>query len=325
MLNKLKISLMKRNLLCALIAIPAFSFGQTSILSDNFDTYTGGGTVAAQSAGLWETWSATLPEDAFVSDSVSASGANSMNVYQTGEDAFLHDMVLPFPAVYTTGQYELTMNYFVPVNRGAYFNLGSVWTSGGAGYQYGVDVFFNADGTGYVSTSGTGVFQYGQDEWTAISVMVDLDAGTYELSLNGESIYSGPWGAALGLGVLDVFGLGYTDGSGADVNGPGFFYVDDVELLDWSTSGIDENTLNPIFSVVPNPSNGNFTVNYEELDMASAEIQVVDVLGSVVYSSNAQLVGNGSIDFDLNLNTGVYFVRINDGATVLTERVIVKK
>ena len=96
-------------------------------------------------------------------------------------------------------------------------------------------------------------------------------------------------------------------------------------LVETTGVGIEEITLNPIFSVVPNPSNGNFTVNYKELDMASAEIQVVDVLGSVVYSSNSQLIGNGSIDFDLNLNTGVYFVRINDGATVLTERVIVKK
>lgn len=315
---------MKKTLLIGLFAVPAISFGQTTIASDNFDSYTAGGTVAAQSSGLWETWSGTTPEDAFVSDSVSQSGANSMFVQQTGAGAYLHDMVMAFPSVYTTGRYEWKMSYFVPTGKGAYFNLGSVWNSGGAGYEYGLDVFFNGDGSGFTNSSGAGVFTYTQDEWTAISVMVDLDAGTYDLMINGSSVSTGAWAAASGFGVVDVFGLGYTDGSGS-ADGLGYFFVDDVELINWTGVGLSESTINPTLNVVPNPSNGNFSINYTDMDMANATVSVIDVLGNVVYSADQAVVGNGSMSFDLNLNNGVYFVTVNQGTDKLMKRVVVRK
>ena len=172
-------------------------------------------------------------------------------------------------------------------------------------------------------------FTYTNGAWIDIMFVMDLDADMGQVFIEGTEVGTGftislesggnGSGANLSFGGINLYSLS------GDPTADCEYYVDDIMLVETTGVGIEEITLNPIFSVVPNPSNGNFTVNYKELDMASAEIQVVDVLGSVVYSSNSQLIGNGSIDFDLNLNTGVYFVRINDGATVLTERVIVKK
>ena len=162
---------MKRILLSILLIAPTILMAQTNILSDNFDSYTAGNTVASESLGLWETWGGTADEDAFVSADQANSGANSMNVYNIGpgQGNYLHDMVLATQETYTTGVYEYSCEIYVASGSSGYFNLGGTWTSGGGNYQYGGDFFFNADGTGFITNAqnNDSTFNYNMDAWNA--------------------------------------------------------------------------------------------------------------------------------------------------------------
>ena len=318
---------MKKTLLTILCISPAFLFGQTQILADNFDSYTAGSTVVTESGGVWDTWTGGGggAEDAEISSAFSNSGSNSMNVFSGGAANYLHDVVLEMPSLYTTGKYEFKMKAYVPAGDGGYFNLGSGWVSGGAGYEYGVDIFLNNDASGFVSASGTGVFTYSQDAWTDISVMVDLDAMMCEVFIDGNSVVNQAWGAAGGFGVADIFGFGYIDGSGTGgADGNGNMYVDDVEVLDWTGVGLEESQLAQLMNVVPNPTTGNFVLDYSGMNMNNATVELVDILGKKIFSENTNIVDNGSMSFDLNLRNGVYFLSVTDGGTKLTKKIIVK-
>lgn len=305
--------------------MPAMMMAQTTLLSDNFDSYTSGATIATASAGLWEPWSggAGTSEDPFVSNAFSNSPSNSLNVYNNGPAAYLHDVVLAFPSVYTTGSFELKMKYYVPTGSGGYFNMGSTWTTGGAGYQYGIDVFFNADGSGNVNAASTGVFSYTQNAWTDVSVMVNPGTNTCELFINSVSVFSGAWGAASGFGVIDVFGIAFTDATNATQTTANF-YVDDVELLDWTGVGIAETNSEMNLNVSPNPNDGQFTINGNGMKTGNYNLNVTDMLGKVVHNETINVSGTINHTLDVNLEAGIYFVNLSDGTTTSTKKIVIR-
>lgn len=305
--------------------MPAMMMAQTTLLSDNFDSYTSGATIAAASAGLWEPWSggSGTSEDPFVSNAFSNSPSNSLNVYNNGAGAYLHDVVLAFPSVYTTGSYELKMKYYVPNGSGGYFNMGSTWVTGGAGYQYGIDVFFNADGSGNVNAASTGVFSYTQNAWTDVSVMVNPGTSTCELFINSVSVFSGAWGAAAGFGVMDVFGIAFTDATNATQTTANF-YVDDVQLLDWTGVGIAETNSEMNITVSPNPNDGQFTINGNGMKSGNYNLNVTDMLGKVVHNETLNVSGTMNHTLDVNLEAGIYFVNLSDGTTTSTKKIVIR-
>tara|TARA_B110000285_G_scaffold154986_1_gene172930 strand:- start:414 stop:1361 length:948 start_codon:yes stop_codon:yes gene_type:complete len=315
---------MKRILLTGLLALPILLMAQTVVVSDNFDNYTAGSTITTESAGVWDTWSGGggTAEDAEISTAQANSGSNSMNVYNGGAGVYLHDVILEFPSVYTAGIVEFSCEIYVAAGSAGYFNLGSVWASGGAGYEYGADFFFNGDGSGYVSTAGNGPFTYTQDAWVSVSVVVDLGTSMVELSIDAASVYTGAWGAAGGFGVADVFGVGYSDATGATEIGSNFF-MDDVVVKDWTGVGIGE--INPIgMNIVPNPSNGQFLINLNDINNGEYSLSVVDMMGKTVHKENLNVAGNSSLSYDLDLASGVYFVNINNGFTTTTQKMVIK-
>lgn len=316
---------MKRILLTCGLILPALIFSQVTILSDNFDSYTVGNSIVAENGALWQTWSGGVGtiEDPTVENTYSNSPSNSLNVFNGGAGNYVHDVVIPFPSVYTTGQYEFKMKYYIEANFGAYFNLGSIWAVNGTGYQYGADIFFNADESGHVSTANNGVFTYTQDTWTDISVVVDLDVGGYEVFINSVSAGAFVWGAAAGFGVVDIFGIAYTDANATTETGSNFF-VDDIELIDLNAVGVDDNELDANIKVYPNPSSGQFVLNLNDIGAGNYELNVTDMLGKLVF--NETLTARGSIikNFDLPLNSGFYFVTITNGDFNTTKKIAIK-
>jgi hypothetical protein len=306
---------MKTILLTSLFALPMMAFSQTTVISDNFDSYTAGGTVADQGPAIWQTWGGNLLEDPFVS--------NSMNVFNGGPSVFIHDLVAPFATAYTTGIYEVKMNLYVTPGDGAYFNMGGTWNPGA--YEYGVDVFFNADSSIHTSQSGAATVTFIPETWFEVSVVVDLDLATWGLFIDGVAASTGAWGAPSGFGVIDIFGVGYTDVTAATQVASNFF-VDDFEVVEWSTgnAGIDEVNDAASLKVVPNPSSGNFVLNYENLGMDNAKVSLTNVLGQTIHTQNLNVLNNGSIPFNMNLRNGVYFVTIADGANKITKKIIVR-
>ena len=82
---------------------------------------------------------------------------------------------------------------------------------------------------------------------------------------------------------------------------------------------------NPIFEneealrVYPNPSNGTFTVESNQLQ--GSIITVYDVLGNLVVQKEAQ---SEQVDFDsIQLSTGIYLIKINKENQIVTKKLIV--
>lgn len=320
-----KINDMKKSLLSILAIAPIGLFAQTTILSDNFDSYTVPTTVVAASGGLWDTWSggAGTAEDAAVSDSISSSTSNSMHVTNGGAGVYTNDMILAFPSTYTTGKYEFKMKIFVPQGFGGYFNLGGNWVSGGAGFQYGGDFFFNSDGSGTVDGPSTLLFSHNVNAWNTVSVMVDLGAATKTLTVNGVLVGTNAWGAAAGFGVSDVFGVGYSDPTLA-TEVASSFYVDDVELLDWTFVGLEEANLDAQVVVYPSPNDGQFKIEFKEALSPNYLVTITDLSGKVIESSNVAVNTATSAEFNLNVAKGFYLVNVTNGTNTYTQKIAIK-
>lgn len=195
--------------------------------------------------------------------------------------------------------------------------------TGGAGYQYGADFFFNADGSGFTDAPGTLTFTHNIAAWNTVRVIVNLTSGTKELFINGTSIGTAPWGAAAGFGVADIFGVGYSDGTAATEVGSEFF-MDDVELIQLSVVGLEENILDAEVSMYPSPNNGQFKLDFKNAQSDNYTVKITDVSGLEVESSSINVNESASMQFNLNVAAGFYFVTITNGTTSLTQKNSVK-
>jgi hypothetical protein len=78
------------------------------------------------------------------------------------------------------------------------------------------------------------------------------------------------------------------------------------------------------FSLYPNPNKGEFTIQFKELS-ADYSVEVFDVTGRVVfenfYNQNAELSQKISIQ---NPTSGVYFVNIKSGNSIVTNKIIIE-
>ncbi|MDD5572044.1 MAG: T9SS type A sorting domain-containing protein, partial [Bacteroidales bacterium] len=87
-------------------------------------------------------------------------------------------------------------------------------------------------------------------------------------------------------------------------------------------SGIEENNSESSFrfSVFPNPTTGRFYVNVGNYNNEEYKIQVMDIMGRVVYEGKEQ-VAQKEIDLS-NQPKGMYFVRLIAGDNVFTEKIV---
>ena len=76
-------------------------------------------------------------------------------------------------------------------------------------------------------------------------------------------------------------------------------------------------------NISPNPSNGNFAINFND-SFDNAAMTITNMMGSVVYSEALFSVSNSTQNFDLDLNSGVYLVKVADDANEFTTRVVIK-
>ena len=83
--------------------------------------------------------------------------------------------------------------------------------------------------------------------------------------------------------------------------------------------GVGSLTLNKM-RVSPNPGDGNFQIALP--DHGIFEVQVIDLAGQLVYTSNMTATQN-QLDVS-HLNNGVYIISANNGNTQFRERVVIK-
>lgn len=107
-------------------------------------------------------------------------------------------------------------------------------------------------------------------------------------------------------------------------------YIDDVNISS-STVGLSElENTNPNFLIFPNPSNDKTTINYHLNGNASVGIQIIDVLGKMIYQkpSVTQTTGDYSETVsknELNISNGVYFVKLLINNKIHVQKLIISK
>ena len=211
----------------------SFTFAQTVVFSDNFDSYTAGSHLA-QSNPAWTTWqnSPGSSEDGVISTAQAASAPNSLLVSGSV------DQVYPF-GNYTTGHYTVTFNMYIPsTGNGGYFNIQHVLLS-----QWSYECYFYNNGTGYLRVGGSNInFTYPSNEWFPVVMDVDMDDDQTSLSINNVLVNTWPFhytGDATTGGVNQLAGIDLYAGSPTS-GVPGTYYVDDFVVTELSAALIGE-------------------------------------------------------------------------------------
>ncbi len=77
--------------------------------------------------------------------------------------------------------------------------------------------------------------------------------------------------------------------------------------------------------VYPNPNAGNFTVSFSIDETADVKVEIIDVLGKVVFQDELRsFTGAYQRQFDFTAYSfGVYFLRVAAGQTIMTKKIVV--
>jgi uncharacterized repeat protein (TIGR01451 family) len=78
-------------------------------------------------------------------------------------------------------------------------------------------------------------------------------------------------------------------------------------------------------SVYPNPSNGNFTVNFESPVRQTIIVKIVAINGNVVYEQNLYHNYQSQLQLNQNLPAGVYLITVNSEKEQYTQKLIITK
>ena len=298
------------------IALSSALNAQTAIFSDNFDSYTAGSGVVASNAS-WSFWSAA-PSDAIVSNLYASSLSNSAEI--NGQAV---DLVLPL-GPYTSGKYVTSFNMLIPSgSTGAYFNGLHTWSASSTAYEWGMDMFFDGAGASSVvigSATTASPISNPIDQWFAMKIIIDLDMDSIWVKMDNSLIAASKWSLNNANGTQGINQLSGFDFFGTDMaQGQGLFYIDDVEVMDYTGVAVAENVANPFkLSVFPNPASDNVQLFVP----AGASIQVLDNNGRLLFN---QLNAPTSIEMNTkDWNSGLYFVRINKGGKMMTEKLIIE-
>tara|TARA_Y100001968_G_C19448714_1_gene767021 strand:- start:2165 stop:3109 length:945 start_codon:yes stop_codon:yes gene_type:complete len=314
---------MKKILLLAALISPFYLSAQTTIVSENFDNYTAGDYIAVESSDFI-TWSGPTgtAEDAQVTDSISSSPNNSLHIVgNTGP----MDVMMIFPTVYTSGAYELSMKIYVYPGFGGYFNIQESQTPG-AGWK--LDIFFNTAGQveilGGVSPSTT---QYQQGAWTDIKVDIDLDNDNADVYVNGTLAHSYVFstgsdgnGTSAAFGGINYFAYG---GSSTALEAASY-YIDDISLVDNTSSGVGVVDNNIDLSIFPNPVIENIYITGKNLNEGNYKLEIFDISGKLVSAETVYISENFTKEINSSFDTGIYTLSLSNENGVTTKKFIVK-
>ncbi len=92
-------------------------------------------------------------------------------------------------------------------------------------------------------------------------------------------------------------------------------------------TGIEEMVGNVMFSLYPNPNNGQFAIDFKSNSREEVDMKIVSASGTVVYMMN-KLAVNGNLfrEFDLrNLVKGTYLLVLENNTTQITRQLIIAK
>lgn len=221
---------MKKQYLSALILMLSISFGysQTTLFSDDFESYTAGLKLVQQAPGTdWTTMSNTPGnyEDPIVSNAYANSGVNSVKISQS------KDLILQLNDK-TAGRYLIKAFAKVTPGRAGSFSILQDFDTYNS--IYGMDIYFLENGTGTVNAGGTnsGEFTYTPGNWVPINVIIDINDDFATLYINDNEVVSWIWStgsagcnALAKLDAINFYGM-------PSANAMAETYYDDVEIIE---------------------------------------------------------------------------------------------
>jgi hypothetical protein len=94
-----------------------------------------------------------------------------------------------------------------------------------------------------------------------------------------------------------------------------------------ATIGLEENLLNQTLNVFPNPSNGNFRVEFQVEGLKNVELRVTTLLGQTIYVNKpGNVSGDYREDIDLsNEASGVYIIQIITDDNFVSRKITLRK
>jgi hypothetical protein len=220
---------MKKIYILTIVLLFCISLGyaQTTLFTDNFESYTAGSKLVQQAPGTdWTTWS-NAPggsEDPIVTDAQANGGTKSVKIMPN------NDLVLKLNDK-TTGRYQIKMFAKVPSGKIGYFNVLQDFASSNS--IWGMELYFNVNGTGTVHAGGenAGEFVYTQGTWVPISLIIDLDDDFATLYVNNNEVVSWVWSTG-SQGSNNLQKLDAVNFYGPASGGSAETYFDDIEFIE---------------------------------------------------------------------------------------------
>jgi len=121
--------------------------------------------------------------------------------------------------------------------------------------------------------------------------------------------------SCISLGQVDSikFEMKSSDVGAFGINTPLFFAMDN--FVTQSTVGVEEFSIASNLSLYPNPATQYAVLNYESNLAIELNISIIDITGKEIQNLSTQAsIGNNTLELNTQtLESGVYFVTINDG------------
>lgn len=195
---------------------------------DDFDSYAAGSGMNGQ--GGWECWDNDPGADALVTDLVSNSAPNSLDVLPTSD--IIHQFY-----DYSAGCWMITAWQFIPDTfmGETYFILLNTYAHGGD-YNWSLQVLFSSDG--YVESQNEGAqLPLILNEWVEFRVEINLVTDIQRIYYGGQLLSEKSWvdgvsgGGAVNIACVDLYG-----------NNADSVYYDDMSLEPMAPTPVESST-----------------------------------------------------------------------------------
>lgn len=312
----------KTLLLAGAVLCSTVLFAQTTIFSDDFESFTPNEGVAGQSdSDSWFIWnSSNMTFDCNVVDSIAFSGTQSIVLDQTSTDDIVY---LADETAISSGVYSVNFKMYIPSGQEGYFNCMHLWEYESTNnYEWAVDAFFG-NGTMTWVTGGQegGALSFNHDEWFDIQVFIDIDNDNAVLRLNGADAVSFQWSLNNADGspgsntwqVVNFYAYGPSETNG-------LYYIDDFIVIEEPSTNVTEASQQ--LAVWPNPANDVLQIELPEAEVKFMRLISAD--GRVISEEqNLSLRGIHTLDVR-DLAPGNYFLQVMTNDKVYLNQVVVQ-